>query len=329
MKKSIVLLIFLCCTLNAFNQVITGSVCDVKDKKPIPFAYIYISGTMVVTNSDQNGYFKLDISKYPALPLTISGLGYNQVILNDFSKFKPVTIFLTPKIFELSEVVVSDKSLARARNANLKLFRSSFLGKTPNGLLSTILNENDIHFIYDKSDTVKAYSSAPLIIENRGLGYIVTFFLDEFEYDSRNKSWFFLGNILFNEDMNMEESLKQRYERRRRNAFMGSKMHFFRALWKNELESAGFQVRDNSGNSLNQKDFVIEGDSVIKYLWYPEKLLIYYRTDQPPSSIDFKQDEVLFEKSGFYDALGIIWGGQMSKQLIGDWLPYEYSTPEE
>lgn len=328
MKKSIIVFISVLFFLNANGQIIKGNVYDLTDKKPINHASIYFNGTMVGTISDEKGFFKLDVSKYPSMPLSVSALGYDAVTLKGYSSEKPVEIYMTPKIFELKDVVISDKSLAKARKANMSIFRSCFLGKTPNGMLSDILNEEDIHFSYDEGDTLKAYSTRPLIIENRGLGYVVTFFLDEFEYYRRNEGWFFLGTILFNEEINMEESLRKRYEKRRRNAFMGSKMQFFRVLWKNELDSAGFQVKDTSGKILNYSDIVIEDDGIIKYLWYPEILFIHYRTDQSPSSIEFRQDEVFFEESGFFDALGIVWGGQMAKQLIGDWLPYEYTITD-
>jgi hypothetical protein len=110
---------------------------------------------------------------------------------------------------------------------------------------------------------------------------------------------------------------------------MGSKMQFLRALWNNELDSTGFEVKDTNGKALNYEDIVIEEDADTKYLWYPEMLFINYRFSLEPSRIDFKQNPVYFEKSGFFDALNIIWGGQMAKQLIGDWLPYEYIFPEK
>jgi hypothetical protein len=327
MKRSILLLIFICCNLNSFNQIVKGTVFDLNNKEPIYHASIYFNGTMTGTNSDENGFFRLDISKHPAMPLSVSALGYDQVTLSGFSLKEPLVVYLSPRVFELKDVVISDKSLVKVRKENMKIFRSCFLGTTSNGLLSDILNGEDIHFIYDMSDTLKAYSIEPIIIENRGLGYTVTFFLDAFEYDRKNESWYFLGNILFSEDLNIDEYLRNRYDRRRRASFMGSKMQFFRALWNDELDSAGFQVNDINGKELTYKDIVIEYDDSTKYLWYPEMLYIYYRNSAPASSINFKEEEVYFDQSGYFDALSILWGGEMSRQLIGDWLPYEYVLP--
>jgi hypothetical protein len=35
-------------------------------------------------------------------------------------------------------------------------------------------------------------------------------------------------------------------------------------------------------------------------------------------------DSVYFEKDGFYDPIGVEFSGEMSKQRIGDLLPFEY-----
>jgi hypothetical protein len=283
----------------------------------------------VGTNSGQDGSFRLDISKYPSMPLSISALGYNIVTLTGFSHNKPVSVYMTPKVFELKDVVVSDQSLVKVRKGYMKLFRSTFLGTTPNGSLSTISNEDDIHFIYDKSDTIKAYAVEPLKIENKGLGYTITFFLDEFEYDRRNDGFFFVGNIFFNEDLNTDESLKQRYEWRRKSAFKGSKMHFLRALWSNELSLNGFWIEDIRGKPIKYEDMITEDEDGNKYLWYQEKLIIYYLKSEPSGFIIFKKDKVYFEKSGFFDAMNLIWGGEIAKKRIADWLPYEYTIPDK
>lgn len=329
MKKSIILLIFLNFSLYAFNQVISGTVYGIKDKKPVPFAYVYIGGTMVGTNTDTEGLFKLDVSKYPGIPLTISALGYYQLTLKDYKRTEPVKVFLTPKIVELNEVFVSDKSLARTRKANLKIFRSAFLGNTVNGSLSVILNEDDIHFIYDGSDTLKAYSVEPLRIKNNGLGYIVTYFLEEFEYDRKRDSFYFLGNILFEEDMVTDESVRQKIDRRREASYKGSRMHFMRELWNNHLDSTGFQLEDSHGKKVRYIDMVEDDGGTNKYFWYPEKLTVYFRLPEPAGIIYFKDDQVYFDKSGYFDPLNIIWGGNISNQRIGDWLPYEYTLPKE
>ncbi len=128
MKRIILFLLAVSFSQVGYNQIVKGTILDNSNNSKISFASVYINGTSVGTNSDQNGYFELDITKYSSLPLTISALGYFSVTLTDFSKEKPIEIYLTPKTFELNEVVVSAKSTSKDRKANLKLFKDQFLG---------------------------------------------------------------------------------------------------------------------------------------------------------------------------------------------------------
>ena len=102
-----------------YSQKIRGTILDQATKNKINFAYIYFNGTFVGTNSDKDGNFELDISKYASMPLTISCIGYNSVTLTNFSNEKPIIIYLEPKAIEMNEIVVAAKSLARKRKANL------------------------------------------------------------------------------------------------------------------------------------------------------------------------------------------------------------------
>jgi hypothetical protein len=182
MKRIILFLLAFSFFQVGHTQTIRGTILDKSDKLKINFASIYINGTSVGTNSDQNGYFELDITKYSSLPLTISALGYYSVTLTDFSREKPIEVYLTPKTFELKEIVIVAKSLAKEKKANLKLFRTEFLGTTYNANNCVIMNENDIMFNNGSSgDTLKAFASKPIIINNNGLGYKITYYLDKFE----------------------------------------------------------------------------------------------------------------------------------------------------
>src|ERR1035437_10349926 len=109
MKRIVLFLLLVSYFQVGHAQIVKGTILDKSDNSKIGFASIYINGTSVGTNSDQNGYFELDISKYGSRPLTISALGYYSVTLADFSREKPIEVYLTPKMFELNEVVVKGK----------------------------------------------------------------------------------------------------------------------------------------------------------------------------------------------------------------------------
>jgi hypothetical protein len=330
LKKLILIFIFLNFYILAYNQVIKGTVLENKTNTPI-IATIYFNGTFAGTLSDQNGNFELDISKNTSLPLTISSIGYYSVTLADFSTDKPLIVYMTPKVYEVKEVVVSSESLVKRRRANLNLFKNVFLGTTSNARNCEITNGNDITFNYESDqDTLKAYASKPILITNRALGYKITYYLDRFEYNKKDRSVLFAGNLIFNEDLATKEPRNEVYERRRKEAYLGSRMHFFRALWADDLESAGFSVKNSAKKYLRYKDIVEDShtdslNSHRKFLRYIESLSIFYNT-RSSKIVFLKKEKVYFDKDGNFDQAGmyISWEGEMMDQRVGDMLPYTY-----
>lgn len=325
MKKLILFFLFINFYTVAYSQVIKGTVLDKKTKNVIPSASLYFNGTFVGTSADINGKFELDISKYPSMPLTISAMGYYSVTLTEFSEGEQYIISLTPKVYELEEVIIRDKFYSKKRKASLKLFKNEFIGTTDNSLECKIINENDIRFTYSSgNDTIKAFASKPIIIVNRALGYKVTYYLDKFEYYKKSQSVFFYGSIIFNKDETIEGIKNAKIERRRYKAYRGSKMHFFRLLWLDKLFVTGFEIKNIKLKNLKYKDLVLINDSNEKFFSYPQMIKINYGPIR--SYIVFRKPKVYFNEKGYFDPSGIIWEGEMAQQRIGDWLPYEYSV---
>jgi len=321
----LLMLLFFPC-LQAFPQTIQGTVFDKNSKVPIEFATIYFNGTITGTYSNQSGGFELDISKNLSMPLTVSAIGYNSLTISDYSPDRPVLVYLVPKVYELEEIVVRANIPQGERKVNLRTFRDEFLGNTGNAMTCEIENEEDIGFNYGKDwDTLKAYAKKPIIIHNKALGYTVTYFLDKFEYYRESKSFFFRGSIMFKEDLIADESQKQAVERRRQNTYLGSRMHFFRALWSDQLEQTGFVVRMGDNQKVNPKVLVVQDQSRRKYIAYNEPVGICYYSKTPKSRIIFLKDKVFFDSRGYYDPTGVSWEGDMARSRIADWLPYEYS----
>lgn len=325
MKKCLLVFVFFSINILAFNQVIKGIILDKDNHSKINFAYIYFNGTFIGTNSDKEGNFKLDISSYPSMPLTISALGYYSVTLTVVSPSKPLMIFMKPKLYELKEVVISGKSNENERKRNVKLFTDTFLGTTRNARLCEITNIKDITFVSD-NDTLKAFASNPIQIDNRALGYKVTYFLDEFVFDKKSESFYFSGNIIFNEDLKYDDPQREIFETRRKTAYLGSRMHFFRSLWQNDLDSARFTVKNSADEILTTENIVIREDSLTRYLNYPEDLGICYYSGLPSSYIIFLDGSVNFDRNGYFDPSSVSWQGEMSLKRIADWLPYEYEV---
>jgi len=333
MRKIYLVILFLNITSWAFAQVISGVVLDNITKKSIDYAVIYINGTFIGTHADKEGHFKLDISKSPSMPITISALGYQSVIINEPQINTNLYVFLTPKVIELNEVIVSARESSRARRArkaHMKQFKYQFLGLTTNATKCKILNEDDIRFSYDsKSGILKAYSSNPIIIINNGLGYKISYFLDQFEYRYSNNSLILTGNIKFDENLSTSISNNKIFERRRKAAYLGSRMHFFRTLWNNELNQSDFTIFNNLKQKMGYDSLVVQTNDTIsqeskKYLKSCQLFYISYYSQFINSVVTFTKDTVYFEKNGYFYVLGLSWAGEMAKQRIAEELPFEY-----
>ena len=103
-------------------------------------------------------------------------------------------------------------------------------------------------------------------------------------------------------------------------------MHFFRILWSDNIEFSEFTIKNTIYETLSLQDIVFKDDKNNKFLKYKSNLLIKHNNSK--SIIEFIQKDIYFDESGFFNP-GINWRGEMSKQRIADWLPYEYSiTPK-
>jgi hypothetical protein len=327
MRKIIFIFLLSGVSFAAYSQVIKGTVYDKDTKAIINFASIYFNGTVTGTATDSKGNFELDISKYSKMPLTISAIGYYSETLIDFSSTKPYNIFLSPKVFELSEVVVTSKANDRERKYNMKLFRNEFLGETANASECKIRNEENIRFQYDTSDeTLTGFALKPIIIDNRALGYVITYYLDKFEYNKIKDTFLFKGNIIFKDSLTAEDQNHQLLNRQA--AYRGSRMHFFRTLWSGDLKSGGFTVENKDQEYLKIKDIVINTANNNMALKYPGEIIICYNMLYTSKAIFYK-NSVYFDKNGYYDPAGISWEGEMARHRIADELPLEYSLTNQ
>ena len=323
MRKLSILLLFFCCCQVAYNQIIKGTILDEKTKICIPFASVYFNGTFVGTTSDKNGNFELNTGHNTSKPVTISAIGYFSSTLTVFSTGELLQICLTPKVYEISEAVVKRKSLAWKRRKYMAFFKEEFLGTSVNALQCEILNEKDITFNYDSDkDTIKAFALKPIEIDNKGLGYKITCFLDKFEFYKNSQATFFRGNIIFRED-NATGELQSKYNEHRKFSYSGSSLQFFRALWEDKAKKYGFTILDSIYNPVKYKEVVLSDSLNNKFLSYHGNLNIGY--SERSSRAIFLKKFVHFDKTGYYDPTGINWNGFMAFQRMGDWLPYEYS----
>ncbi len=317
------------------GQTIKGKVLDKETNNAIGFAQIYFNGTSVGTFTDVNGNFVLNITKYSYMPLAISALGYETIVLKNFKKDSLLIINLSQKTFDIEKVDISADLSRKNREANIKIFKREFLGESSNAEKTKILNEDDVSFVRSENeDTLWAYSLKPIQIENRALGYKISYYLDQFEFCLFNHSFILSGNFIFTEDSVSNKSQSKRFQKARQLTFLGSRMHFFRALWNEDLGSKGFKI-DFPRHLLVDKLEIFQDEATAggtmelsKYIHFlgplPTRITIDYKPKNMSSDITLTEAYILIEKNGFFEGGKIFWYGDMAMQRIADLLPYEY-----
>jgi len=235
----------------------------------------------------------------------------------------------------------------RKRQEYLRIFRSTFLGTTRNAHNCKISDESRILFISEPgNDTLRAFSSEPILLENTALGYKATYFLDEFEYYRKSKTFNISGNMSFTEDLYPDISRNSDIEMRRYQTYTQSRMYFFRSLWQGNLDSLKLRIKSPDDEFLEYNQVIYSGDRSVKYLKHPVDRVESQHSDRPPSYVVFNEDDVEYDKdghpalssisliyleqdtyfdnNGYFDPAFISWQGRLSLQRIGDMLPYEY-----
>jgi hypothetical protein len=347
MRKFGFIIVLICYFSAVRGQIIIGTVYDQSTDSTLSDAAIYLNGTSIATYSDKNGNFELKIPGYSSLPISISMPGYNSITIDEHSSRNIYRIYLTPKIEELKEVVVSTNK--GKWDTYLRMFKKVFLGETKNALECNIINENDLRFSFSyDSNTLRAFSLKPILICNSALAYTISYYLDNFSYSHKNvvmgysnESFQLRGNYLFTDDLaTLGDTEKIRAEERRKNAYLGSRMHFFRSLFLDSLIRTGrdeFSLPYKDSGSIGSHEFLIfsftpvhsnsiliRRDSISGYFRKADKLVVSYGWRE--SILNIKTDSAYFDKNGYFDANEMIFDGDMALKRIGDLLPYEYKS---
>jgi hypothetical protein len=271
--------------LYIIGQDITGIINDSITNKNIEFAAVYVNGTTIGTVSDKNGTFSLPLQKinFPC-QLVISHVSYcNKVIKIDENSNLNLTIPITPKVVELKQVTILNKSL---RNENIQHFKEIFLGSDVWGKNAILKNDSNLIFsieYYSNADTCppdligkpkifKVESTAPVQIDLPLLGYDLRYdlinFVEEFNPDLNSYFFHTLGYYFY---IAKEAGLKQRenkYKRNRLKAYYYSPQHFTRSLYSQKLPENGYYlykiVHSDKTNKIGINKYI--PDSCISYI---------------------------------------------------------------
>ncbi len=230
-------------TMGQSSQItVRGRVYDAETNAPLPHTHVFVPQSMNGTVTDSSGQFRLEGVHPGAKRLYVSRVGYTNEAL-DFrptpGRLQIVTIRLEPEVLESPPVTVSaerdDEWYER-----LDRFERLFVGPSGYADKCTLVNPEVLRFEKKWWGKFEAQAQTPVVIENRALGYRLTYFLKEFEERGPVVRWD--GEPLF-ETLAAEDSAQAaRWRRNRREAYRGSLQHFLRALLDDRLEEEQFEL---------------------------------------------------------------------------------------
>ncbi|TMI98430.1 MAG: carboxypeptidase-like regulatory domain-containing protein [Bacteroidetes bacterium] len=240
-----IFLFFLCFLFlqNSFSQqfYIRGRVLDIDTQLPLKGASVYINNTTKGSTTNDNGDFELGPLQPGRYEIVASFVGYDPLLYSAEIKSSNLRIsFKVEKKEEvLREVLVLSSEL---RKHYLEIFKKYVIGQTIAADRCQIKNIEEVQFASGETkDEIVAYTEKALVIENPELGYTIHFDLLEFYYNKATNGAYFFGYTRF-VDWGKDEKTKKKWIRKRREAYEGSTVHFFRSLVNKQLAKEGFTV---------------------------------------------------------------------------------------
>lgn len=333
-------------SLNA-QTTIAGSVTDSLNN-PIPFASVYLSNTTIGAITDNKGAYSLSFPQEGIFELITSCIGYKTYSKTIHAENKSLLINVKLKVNSVSLDEVTIKAKSKNRIKNYSQFIKLFIGESVNAQNCTIVNLDDLRLYQDSQGNItKGYSVKPLKIENKALGYTITYDLTDFSYNQTTKILRFLGGQFFQPLKGSSRKVKK-WEHNRLAAYYGSKMHLFRALITDSLARENYKIYECDLNTITDEytiikplqvnDLIQSFDKNYTTFYYRRPILISYTENHsalPTGFMGFQPEEykstIIFskplkvQKNGRFDNPNVVtWGGQMAKERVADMIPFDF-----
>ncbi len=364
MKKvlfSLSLCLGLLSQLFAQTGKITGKVKDAETGEALPFCSVFLNNTTISTTTDLDGNFTLEGLEAGAVEIGFSFTGYvaetRKVTLNPGGTMT-LNLALKPFAQELSDVEIKasrDKNWER----DARRFQNLFIGIDEAAAQTQILNPWVIDFpIATEKGAFTAKADQPIEIENRYLGYKITFNLKEF-FDSPT-SYRIAGAARFEEMEPGTDAQKSAWEKNRAEVYRKSPMNMFRAIIQGTQEREGFYLYgDKAGGSasMNMRSDIFAnelGKSVVAYKADPlvtpantagesfinlkGRIEIHYQkgysqantykdAPYPISWLEVNGGKVRVRENGtVMNPLDLVFSGDMDRKRISNLLPLDYDA---
>lgn len=338
----------------AAQAVVTGTVVDAGTGAPLPGAHVFVTASLRGTITDDAGRYRLTGLSPGALEVAASMVGYAPASLR--LRLPPDTVLtvdfrLRARVLTLDGIEVTAER-PRDWEKTLKRFLRAFLGETANAGRCTLLNPEVLTFT-PAGDGFTARAEAPLLIENRALGYRLVYHLAEFAAGKERQQYRGLPRFEPLTPRNGRE--RRRWKKARRRAYEGSLRHFLAVLATardpRALERAGFEAWLSPEYRADppRHRMLVPGAILrpgphpgTRLLDLPEVLWVRYRFEGEDTAyradplgyqlswvVLNRRPAVLDARGRLEDPYALITYGYWAFERIAELLPLEYVPPEE
>ena len=331
-------------SLQAQSVSVTGRVVDVENGVPIPGVHVFLASTTYGTTTDNEGRYIISDVSAGSYTLVVSIIGYEAAKLPVQFLTESGDLYfdfeLKRQIYELDGVEVIGKE-DRAWQRHYDQFRKEFIGSLDHADETEILNPEVLDFKRNSRARLSATASEPLLIENRSLGYRITYVLDFFEFDSQSNAVRYRGDAFFEELLPESEEIKDTWVHGREVTYKGSVPHLFASIIQGRTFEEGFMLY-RSGGLISSRHLIISSlNASQKEIAFSSPLRIVYtrqldtndraigffkaKTVEERSMLLLKAESAIIEVGGFYSPTdALLFGGAMAKRRISDLLPRNY-----
>ena len=322
---------------NIQAQKVFGRVVDASSEEPLVGVSVYFDGSRFGTTTSEDGSFEIETPYTILSSLIFSHIGYETLELEEYYKEGSLWIKLKAKTEVLDEVVVTSDPFSRRQK--MEVFRLEFLGDDRYGRHCEILNEEVISLYFDSStNMLTASATAPIMVRNDYLSYLIEFDLQEFEVYFKSRSLVRLENVFFTYLSGFSRFIdndpeSKRISRRRFKAYLGSPMHLMRSIYRNQLTENGFRFRKEYETFPSHKIFQrFDPDSLklveIQFLQDDFDLTFSYGLDYESALRILGDRSIKIDPYGTHRPYkNIVFRKYMSGMRTGRLLPIDYMPP--
>ena len=240
---SVILILFF--QVNVFaTAFVTGTVVDATSKEPITAATVFIDGTTKYSLTDSTGKFLIDQINDQYFELVVYKAGFESINYTMEIKQKKYSIRFELIKAEV-EKLLPDSILKLQQEKWGRRFLFEIFGISENASQCEIMNPDVLRFMFTPNDSLaflKVTATAPLIIFNEALGYMITCLLDDVSIPFAGEASCIMYKW-FKPLSSQNKKVVAKWVEARENVYKGSITHFMRTLHADSIAQQDFETK--------------------------------------------------------------------------------------